>query len=76
MADVERAKKEAQSEAVDYALAIMFTALRDKEGWNVPRLQRLWDEINDVADSVAQGYVNIADLQYTLRTEAGIVFEK
>lgn len=32
-ADVEKAKRDAQTEAVCMAWAIIFTALRDKEGW-------------------------------------------
>lgn len=71
-ADVEKAKREAESKAVDYAFAIMFSALRDKEGWGPVRLSRLWGEVNDLSDSVAKGYVSIQDLMTALEEEAGI----
>ena len=71
-ADVERAKKEAQAEAVKLAWSILFYALTDKEGMTVEELQRIWDKVNDISDSVAQGYVNVADLRNVLREEYGI----
>lgn len=72
-ADVERAKNQATSEAVSYAWAILFTVMRDKFGWGPVRLQRLWDEVNSLSDSIARGYVNVNDLMHTLKKEAGIV---
>lgn len=74
-ADVEKAKREAQSKAINYAWAIFFTVLRDKEGWGKTRLRRLWDEVNELSDSIAQGYVNIKDLMRVLESEANIVIE-
>ena len=71
-ADVETAKREAENNAVDYAFAIMFSALRDKEGWGKVRLARLWREVNYLSDSVARGYVSINDLMTALEEEAGI----
>lgn len=73
MADVKKAKKMAQAEAVTIAIAIIFTVMRDKEGWGVKRLQRLWREVNNLSDSVAQGYVKISDLLAVLEEEANIV---
>lgn len=75
MADVKKAKKMAQAEAVTIAIAIIFTVMRDKEGWGVKRLQRLWGEVNDLSDSVAQGYVKISDLLAVLEEEAGIILK-
>lgn len=71
-ADVEKAKREAENNAVDYAFAIMFSALRDKEGWGKVRLARLWREVNYLSDSVAKGYISINDLMTALEEEAGI----
>lgn len=68
-ADVERAKKDAQGEAISLAMTIMFTALLDKEGFTQEDLQRLWREVNDLSDSIAQGYVSAADLRNVLRRE-------
>ncbi len=72
-ADVEKAKREASSEAIDAAWAIFFTALRDKEGFGPKRLRRVWDEVNAVSESISKGYVDVRDLMDTLRDEAGIV---
>lgn len=68
-ADVNRAKQDAQGEAISLAMTIMFTALLDKEGFTQEDLQRLWREVNDLSDSIAQGYVSAADLRNVLRRE-------
>lgn len=57
LADVQKAKKAAQNEAVTTAWAIFFSALRDKEGFGYTRLRRVWDEVNYLADSVSKGFV-------------------
>lgn len=72
LADIKKAKIEAQNTAVTFAWAILFSVLRDKEGWGRKRLSRLWDEVNDLSDSVSKGYVSIYDLMKTLEEEAGI----
>lgn len=74
-ADVNKAKKIAQSKAVTWAWAIIFTALRDKEGFGKTRLRRVWDEVNNISESITKGYININDLIHTLDVEAGIVLE-
>ena len=50
-------------------MTIMFTVLLDKEGFTQEDLQRLWREVNDLSDSIAQGYVSAADLRNVLRRE-------
>lgn len=71
-ADIQKAKKDATSEAISFAWAIMFTCLHDKEGWGGVRLQRLWKEIEDLSDSISKGYVSVADLKHTLKEEMGV----
>lgn len=71
-ADILKAKKEATSEAINFAWAIMFTCLHDKEGWGRVRLQRLWKEVEDLSDSIAKGYVSVTDLKHTLKEEMGV----
>lgn len=71
LADVNKAKKAAMDIAINSAWAIMFTALRDKEGFGYIRLKRVWDEVNYISDSIGKGYVNIDDLIEELR-ENGI----
>ena len=74
-ADVRKAKKEAQMLAIDACWAILFSVMRDKEGYGTKRLRRLWDEVNYLSESVSSGRVNIRDLAETLRDEAGITLE-
>lgn len=74
-ADVKKAKRDAIEQAVIYAWAIMFTALRDKFGWGGIRLRRLWDAVNGLSDGIGQGYIKAEDLIKTLKDEAGITLE-
>ena len=71
-ADIQKAKKDATSEAISFAWAILFTVLHDKEGWGKIRLQRLWAEVGDLSDSIAKGYVSVTDLKHTLKEEMGV----
>lgn len=75
MADVERAKRAAQADAVRTAWAIFFTVLRDKEQATVDDLKRVWGEVEDLSDSIARGYVNVTDLRDALRREANITID-
>lgn len=72
-ADVERAKKDALEEAVVYVMAIFFTVLCDKEQADKEIMQRVWNEVNELSDSVTKGYVSISDLRRTLNEEYDIV---
>lgn len=74
LADVNKAKKAAMDIAINSAWAIMFTALRDKEGFGYIRLKRVWDEVNYISDSIGKGYVNIDDLVNELK-EHDIILE-
>lgn len=72
MADVERAKQEAQAEAISYAMTIFFSVLCDKHAATDAELRQFWDEVNYLSESIVQGYVSLADLRHILRTERGI----
>lgn len=74
LADVNRAKKEAMDIAITSAWAILFTALRDKEGFGYIQLRRVWDEVNYISDSIDKGYVKLDDLVNEL-AEYGIILE-
>lgn len=67
LADVNKAKKEAMNIAITSAWAILFTALRDKEGFGYVRLRRVWDEVNYISDSIGKGYIDIDDLVNELK---------
>ena len=65
--DIEKAKRDATNTAAASTWAIMFSVLRDKEGYDYDRLRRIWDETNYLADSIARKYVKIDDLIEELR---------
>lgn len=68
-ADIEREVRRAATKNVVDTMAIVFTVLVDKEGWSVAELQKFWEEINYLSDSIDKGYVKISDLLNTLRKE-------
>ena len=70
-ADVQRAKQKGQEEAVKLAWSILFTVLRDKEGYDLEALQRVWKEVDDLSDSIAKGYCTVTDLRDVLKQEIG-----
>lgn len=72
MADVQRAKQDAQDRALKAAWSIFFTVLRDKEGYTMEDLQRCWKEVEDLSDSIAKGYCTVADLREILELEEGV----
>ena len=73
-ADVEKAKRQAQTHAINMEWAVFFTALRDKERFGYTRLRRVWDEVNYISDSIDKGYVKLDDLVNEL-AEYGITLE-
>lgn len=75
-ADVRRAQNRAYSDAVTYCWAIFFSVLRDKEGWGRVRLRRLWEEVEALSQSIADGYVSAEDLRETMEAEAGIALKE
>ena len=73
-ADVEKAKQQAQTHAINMVWAVFFTALRDKEGFGYTRLRRVWDEVNYISDSIDKGYVKLDDIVNEL-AKYGITLE-
>ena len=75
--DIKKMKREASDKALKYGLVIFLTVMRDKEGYGIKRLKRLYDRIQNLSDSISKGYVNLFDLEKVLREEANInVFMK
>lgn len=71
-ADVNRARDQAVADAVHLCMAVFFTVLLDKEQADKEILHRVWDEVNDLSDSINKGYVTEADLKRVLREEYDI----
>lgn len=74
-ADLIRAKKDATKIAVEHAWSIFFMVLRDKEGYTIDDLVRVWNEIEDLSDSINRGYCTVTDLKHILKEEAGAVIK-
>lgn len=53
-------------------MVIFFTVLLDKFAASKDDLQRVWDEVNSLSDSVKQKYVSLADLKTVLVEEYDI----
>ena len=75
MANVKRAKTEAQNTAARYAIAIVFTALLDKHGFTAKDLQSVWSDVEKLSMEIAEGRLNINDLLYVLKTEYSVELE-
>ena len=71
-ADVERARDDAVTETVRFCMTIFFTVLLDKFATSKQDLQRVWDEVNDLSDSVKKKYVSLKDLKAVLAEEYDI----
>lgn len=70
-ADLRRAKLDARDEAISLVWSIFFTVLRDKEGYELDDLKRIWKECEELSDSIAKGYCTVSDLRTILKEEAG-----
>ena len=68
-ADVEKAKKQATDEAVSLAMTIFLTVLKDKNGFSNEELQDTWDNVENLSESIKDGYVSVYDLRTVLREE-------
>ena len=60
------------TETVRFCMTIFFTVLLDKFAASKDDLQRVWDEVNSLSDSVKQKYVSLADLKTVLVEEYDI----
>lgn len=72
MAEVKRAKADAEDQALRAAWSIFFTVLRDKEGYTLDDLRRVWSKVEDLSDSIAKGYCTVSDLREILKLEEGV----
>lgn len=70
--DVQRATKKVRDEAIVITAVIFLSVLCDKESADADIILRVWNEVNDLSDSISQGYVSVSDLRDTLRKEYNI----
>lgn len=71
-ADVEKARQEAFADAIRMCWAIYMTVLYDKEHAQVEDIKRVWGEIEELSQSITEGYVTVSDLTNVLKTEYGV----
>ena len=67
--DVVKAKKKATDEAVSLSTTIFLTVLKDKNGFSNEELQNTWKNVENLSESIKDGYVNVYDLRTVLREE-------
>ena len=72
MADVNRAAEQTTNDALTASAAIFLTVLCDKESADAEIIQRVWQEMQELSQSIIDGYVSVADLKDTLRKEYGV----
>ena len=72
MADVNRAVAQATNDALTASAAIFLTVLCDKQNADAEIIQRVWQEMQELSQSIIDGYVSVADLNGTLRKEYGV----
>lgn len=75
-ADVDKARKQGQSQGVDLAMSIFFTAVLDKGFIDREQIPELWDAVVYVSGSIIEGYVNVFEQKKMLEEEYGITFAK
>lgn len=73
--DVKKLKNDVTSIGIRYAMVIFLYVMREKEGYGYKRLKRVYDEMNDVVDSINKGYINLNDLEQVLSLEYDLTIE-
>ena len=56
-------------------MVIFLYVMREKEGYGDKRIKRVYDEMNDVVDSINKGYINLNDLEQVLSLEYDLTIE-
>lgn len=71
--DIRRIKKEARDEGARGVTIMFLTVMRDNEGYGAKRINRVYEGMEYLADSISRGYVKLADLEQALKEEADII---
>lgn len=75
-ADVDKARKHGQSQGIELAMTIFFTAVLDKGFLPPEDIPKLWDAVLYVSKSIIDGYVDIYENKKMLEEEYGVTFSK
>lgn len=70
--EIDRLKSKYTDKGVNCAFAIFLTVMRDKWGFGHKRLNRLYNQIIDLSETISEGYISIDKLKQILRDEMGI----
>lgn len=65
-------KREATANAMGAVTIMFLMALRDKEGYDTKRLKKVFDEVNELSELVAGGYIDLNGCKKILLDEANI----
>ena len=72
---LKKIKSECTNKAVNDALTIFLTVMNNKEGYGKTRIKRLYKRIEELSDTVSDGYVTIERLKKALEDECGIIIK-
>lgn len=70
--EIDHLKTKCTDNAINCAFAIFLTVMRDKWGFGHKRLNRLYNQIIDLSETISEGYISIEKLKQILRDEMGI----
>ena len=73
-ADIDCIRRKVKNEAAEEAMAVMFVALIDKMGWQLPQIQELWTHVQAISEDIQEKRITVADLKDVLKQEQNIVF--
>ena len=71
--DIRRIKRECTENATNYAIILLLSVMHDKHGYGKKRLARVLNQLDNLADSVSEGYVKLEDLRHMIEDECGII---
>lgn len=71
-ADVKKAYRDGINVGTRNSMVIFFTAMCDKRDQTRDSMKSLWQEIENVSDSIDKGYVSLNDLRQVLKDEYDI----
>lgn len=72
---LKEAKARYTSAGLNVGIELMLWVLIDKHDAPLDDIQQLLNEMTDVADSIAKGYIDLHDIEKTLRAEYNVEVE-